>query len=111
MAVQKMSVEAEERSTVCLKVEFYEGKRNLPDRILTEFSLWKKKCVYEETTGLYTMRLYYPREDEKEILIRLLGYGPYIRVSSDDENNTVCRELKRRVGVQRERIRLREEER
>lgn len=111
MEVQKISIEEEERATVCLKVEFYEGKRNLPDRILTEFSLWKKKCVYEETTGLYKMSLYYPKEDEKEVLIRLLGYGPYIRVSSDDENNTVCRELKRRVGVQRERIRSREEER
>lgn len=30
-----------------IQIEFYQGIKNLPDRILTEFSLWKKKCVYD----------------------------------------------------------------
>ena len=76
-----------------IKVEFYQGKRNLPDRILTEFSLWKKKCIYDPQTEKYTMTLYYSTEDEKEILVRLLGYGPYIKILAS-EDNYVLEEIK-----------------
>ena len=84
-----------------IKVEFYQGKRNLPDRILTEFSLWKKKCIYDPQTEKYTMTLYYSTEDEKEILVRLLGYGPYIKILAS-EDNYVLEEIKRRIAVQRD---------
>lgn len=90
-----------------IKVEFYQGTRNLPDRILTEFSLWKKKCVFDVSSGKYTMTLYYSTSDEKEILLRLLGYGPYIRIVADDDNYILL-ELKRRIVKQRDIIRSRE---
>lgn len=90
-----------------IKVEFYQGTRNLPDRILTEFSLWKKKCVYDVTSRRYTMTLHYSTLDEKEIMIRLLSYGPYIRIVADDDNY-VLSELKRRIAKQRDIIRSRE---
>ena len=90
-----------------IKVEFYQGTRNLPDRILTEFSLWKKKCVFDVSSGKYTMTLYYSTSDEKEILLRLLGYGPYIRIVADDDNYILV-ELKRRIVKQRDIIRSRE---
>ena len=97
-----------ERSMTSLKAEFYQGDKNLPDRILTEFSLWKKKCVYDEKTGKYAMYLYYPKEDEKEILIRFLAYGPYVKITSEEDGNYVCQEIQRRIERQRERIRAEE---
>lgn len=90
-----------------IKVEFYQGDKNLQDRLLTEFSIWKKKCTYNIETQKYTMMLYYSSLDEKEILIRLLSYGPYIKVIAD-EDNYVLAELKERIIVQRERIQEKE---
>lgn len=84
-----------------IHVKFYEGSRNLPDRILTEFSLWKKKCVYDTENKFYQMTVEYSTYDEKEILIRLLGYGAYIKVESDEEMNWVCQEIKKRIQNQK----------
>ena len=47
------------------------------------------------------MTLYYSTEDEKEILVRLLGYGPYIKILAS-EDNYVLEEIKRRIAVQRD---------
>lgn len=96
-----------EATMTSIKVEFYQGDRNLPDRILTEFSLWKKKCTYDVSTSKYTMTLYYSTLDEKEIMIRLLSYGPYIRIVASDDNY-VLSELKRRIVIQRDLIRERD---
>lgn len=90
-----------------IKVEFYQGDRNLPDRILTEFSLWKKKCTYDVSSSKYTMTLYYSTLDEKEIMIRLLSYGPYIRIVAPDDNY-VFSELKRRIVAQKDLIQERD---
>ena len=32
-----------DKTMTSIQIEFYQGIKNLPDRILTEFSLWKKK--------------------------------------------------------------------
>lgn len=90
-----------------IQIEFYQGIKNLPDRILTEFSLWKKKCVYDPLSYKFTMTLYYSAVDEKEILIRLLSYGPYIRVIAS-EDNYILSEIQDRIKKQREIIRDRE---
>ena len=90
-----------------IQIEFYQGIKNLPDRILTEFSLWKKKCVYDPLSYKFTMTLYYSALDEKEILIRLLSYGPYIRVIAS-EDNYILSEIQDRIKKQREIIRDRE---
>ena len=95
------------KTMISIKVEFYQGEKNLPDRILTEFSLWKKKCTYNIGTQKYTMTLYYSSLDEKEILVRLLSYGPYIKVIAD-EDNYILAELKERIVTQRDRIQERE---
>lgn len=86
-----------------IQIEFYQGEKNLPDRLLTEFSLWKKKCIYDVTAQKYIMTLYYSTLDEKEILIRLLSYGPYIRVVAP-EKNYILSEIKKRIITQRELI-------
>lgn len=96
-----------DKTITSIKVEFFQGNKNLPDRLLTEFSLWKKKCIYDVTSQKYTMILYYSTLDEKEVLIRLLSYGPYIRVVAD-EDNYVLSELKKRIMIQRDMIRKRE---
>lgn len=96
-----------ERTMTHIKVEFYQGDRNLPDRLLTEFSLWKKKCTYDVITHKYTMTLYYSSLDEKEIMVRLLSYGAYIKILASDDNY-VLNELRERIAAQKDIIRTRE---
>lgn len=104
---QVMMNELFDKTMTSIKVEFFQGDKNLPDRLLTEFSLWKRKCVYDSASEKYTMTLHYSILDEKEILIRLLSYGPYIRILAD-EDNFILSELKDRIKIQRDLIQERE---
>lgn len=96
-----------DKTMTSIQIEFYQGVKNLPDRILTEFSLWKKKCVYDSSECKFVMTLYYSVLDEKEIMIRLLSYGPYIRIIASDDNY-ILKEIKARIKTQREILRDRE---
>lgn len=90
--IDKISQENERE----LVVSFKETK-NVPDRILTEFSCYKKKCIKWDSEE-YRMTLYYDNEDRLEILIRLLSYGSSIKVLSD--SGDVLKELKERLSNQ-----------
>lgn len=56
-------------------------------------------CIYDEITEKYTMTLYYYERDEAEILSRLLGYGPYIKIIKSD-NDGILDKLKYRIENQ-----------
>lgn len=55
-------------------------ERNGIERFLVEFSSFEKQSEYDEATGTCTVKLWYQRDDETEVLIRLLGFGPVIQV-------------------------------
>ena len=55
-------------------------ERNGVERFMLEFSSYEKQSEYDEETGSCTVRLWYQQEDEIEVLIRLLGFGPVVRV-------------------------------
>ena len=80
-----------------IEIQFTERK-NTPDRILTEFSPWKKTCSYDRENGIYTMTLHYQRQDKKELVIRLLGYGEAIYIPN--KSHPVCQEIRSRVETQ-----------
>ena len=56
------------------------GERNGVERFMLEFSSYEKQSEYDEETGACTVRLWYQQDDEAEVLIRLLGFGPVVRV-------------------------------
>lgn len=76
------TIEKHLKENECELVIFFNETRNIPDRILTEFSCFKKKCV-KWGNGRYRMTLYYDKEDKREILVRLLSYGSLINVFDD----------------------------
>lgn len=78
-------------------IEFYNVK-NLTDRILTEFSPWKKDAQYDKNTSLYRLTLYYDKYDRLEIVNRLMGYGKIIRFVNKQE--AVYKEIKSRIEKQ-----------
>lgn len=78
-------------------VIFFSDIDNVPDKILSEFSCYRKECI-RWGNGKYRMILYYNSDDYKEIIIRLLGYGSLITVSED--TGGVLTELKERLANQ-----------
>lgn len=59
-------------------------ERNGIERFMVEFSSYEKQSEYDEETKTCTVRLWYQRDDETEVLIRLLGFGPVVRVLGPD---------------------------
>lgn len=71
-------------------------ERNLAERLVTEFSPWKKICTSRQEDGvrIYTMELFYDARDTLEIAVRLLSYGKGIDIV--DDSGDVARQLKLR---------------
>ena len=85
-----------------VEVEFY-NVRNTADRILTEFSPWRKRCTYDKETQRYRLTIFYHKYDEIELAVRLLGYGAVIRFV--DQEHPIRKELEKRVNTQMELLR------
>lgn len=58
------------------------NERNAIERFHFEFSAYEKQSVYDEATGTCLVTITYPAADETELLIRLLGFGPVLKVES-----------------------------
>ena len=82
-------------------LEFYNIK-NLTDRILTEFSPWKKDVSYNKDTELYTLTLYYDKSDRLEIVNRLMGYGKIVKFVNEED--AVYEEIYERIKEQQKLI-------
>lgn len=57
-----------------------DGRRNSLERCMLKFADYEKHTVYDEERGVYTCSIYYDIQDETELLIDLLSFGPVIRV-------------------------------
>ena len=47
---------------------------------MLEFASYEKHTVRDLETGEYTVELWYDQQDETEVLIRLLSFGPVIEI-------------------------------
>lgn len=60
-------------------VEIYD-ERNAIERFMVEFSTHKKNSEFDENTQTCTTKIYYRKTDEIEVLIKLLSFGPTLKV-------------------------------
>lgn len=56
-------------------------ERNAIERFMMEFAGYEKHTVSDEDTGLYYATLWYDLQDESELLIKLLSFGPVLLVT------------------------------
>ena len=56
------------------------SERNGVERFMMEFASFEKHTVRDLETGEYTVELWYDEQDETELLIRLLSFGPVIEI-------------------------------
>ncbi len=79
-------------------------ERGALDRVMLHFSHLKKETRQLEDNR-YHVTLYYDHSDEKEILIRILSFGPMIRVTSPDSFIKQIRErIEKQINVKQNRL-------
>lgn len=84
--------------TAPIVLEIFE-ERNALERFMLQFASWEKQTEYKEEMGSYTCRIYYDRQDETELLIRILSFGPVIKVLGPEY---FLKQVKERVNSQYE---------
>ena len=83
-----------------LEIEF-DDKSNIADRVLTEFSPWKKRCEFDAESGVYHLTVYYQKQDGKELALRLLGFGADIRMLDPNHRLSIIIQSKLRDQMDR----------
>ena len=87
---------ARNRSPEPITAEIY-PERGAVERFLLEFSAYEKQSEFDEAAGVCRVRLWYPIPDETELLIRILGFGPTVRVLGPER---FVRQIRERVMKQ-----------
>ncbi len=60
------------------------AERNGIERFMTEFASYEKRSVYDMEAGKCTVEIWYDKQDETELLIQLLGFGPVLEILSPE---------------------------
>jgi len=76
--------------------------RNALERLMVQFAWVEKQTEYDEVTDSYICRIFYNRQDESEMLIRILSFGPVIKVL---EPESFLLQMRERIKKQFEMIR------
>jgi len=72
-------------------------ERNALERCMVHFAHFEKRTEYDEQTGRYICTICYNAMDETEVVIRVLSFGPTIRVLGPD---VLLEEIRNRVRLQ-----------
>lgn len=78
------------------------AERNAIERFHFEFSAYEKESIYDDATDTCLVTIYYPAADETELLIRLLSFGPVLKVESPPH---LVEQIKSRLRRQQELLR------
>jgi predicted DNA-binding transcriptional regulator YafY len=73
------------------------SERNGIERFMMEFASYEKRTEWDELGGKCTASLWYDKQDETEILIRLLSFGPILKVIGP---NNVVDQMQQRIDHQ-----------
>ncbi|MGN0636771.1 MAG: WYL domain-containing protein [Huintestinicola sp.] len=57
------------------------GERNAVERFMMEFASYEKRSELDLATGKCRASIYYDLQDETELLIMLLGFGPVLKIT------------------------------
>jgi len=80
----------EERANCVIELELVD-ERNALERVLMHFAHFEKQAERIDDRH-YRMTITYQKEDETELLIRILGFGPVVRVTAPDHFVSLVRE-------------------
>lgn len=78
---------AAKRKAEPIEIEVY-NLRNGFERVFIGLSNYERISSFNEETSKCTIKLYYSDDDEQELLIQLLSYGPAIKILGPEEFKT-----------------------
>lgn len=61
------------------------SERNAVERFMMEFASYEKRSELDLETGKCRASVYYDTQDETELLIMLLGFGPVLKITGPEE--------------------------
>lgn len=61
------------------------GERNAVERFMMEFASFEKRSELDLATGKCHASVYYDVQDETELLIMLLGFGPVLKITGPED--------------------------
>lgn len=61
------------------------GERNAVERFMMEFASFEKRSELDLATGKCRASVYYDEQDETELLIMLLGFGPVLKITGPED--------------------------
>lgn len=73
----KLFLEPNENPPIVLEIT---KERNSLERFLLQFASFDRKTEYDPERDVYTCQISYDMSDETELLIRILSFGPTIKV-------------------------------
>ncbi len=74
-------------------------ERNALERFMVQFASYDKHTKHDEDTDKYICSIFYSKSDETELLIRLLSFGPVVKILSPE---SLVSEAKERINRQYE---------
>ena len=72
-------------------------ERNALERCMLQFASFERQTEYDKERDIYTCRIWYDPVDETELLIRVLSFGPVVKVLGPDG---FLSQIKERIGRQ-----------
>lgn len=72
-------------------------ERNGIDRFMMEFACYEKYTEYDSQKGVVTAQIWYDTQNETELLIRLLSFGPILEIISP---KSIRKQAKQRIQSQ-----------
>lgn len=85
------------KSERILEVELSD-ERNARERFMVEFSNYRKEAVFDKERELLLVTMWYDSLDETEILVKLLGFGPVLKVLGPEN---LVEQIKKRLRTQK----------
>ncbi|MCL2061930.1 MAG: WYL domain-containing protein [Firmicutes bacterium] len=78
-------------------------ERNAVERFLLQFASFDRKTEYDPERNIYTCHIFYDMSDETELLIRILSFGPTVKVLGPQ---SFLQQIKDRLKKQMDLMRL-----
>lgn len=72
-------------------------ERNALERCMLHFATYEKQTIQTQQAGIYHCKIFYQKEEETELLIRILSFGPVLRVLGP---SAFLKQVKERVAKQ-----------
>lgn len=94
LSLKNLHMEEFKNQPIVLEIK---EERNALERCMLQFASWEKQTEFDEKANKYICKIFYNKQDETELLIRILGFGPVVKVLGPEG---FLKQIKKRISEQ-----------